>query len=149
MTPSAPQTLFVYGTLRHGADNDMQRLLARQARHIGPAWFQGQLFRVSDYPGVIASDDPTDQVVGDLYELPSDGALLAALDDYEGCSERFTHPQEYLRTQTAIRTLGHADCVAWIYLFQRALTGLERIASGDFLAHSAGPMTRASLPAAP
>lgn len=123
--------LFVYGTLRPGYDGPMADWLARVARHVGPAWADGALYRVADYPGFVAG--PEGEVAGDLFALPDPAVLLAALDEHEQCSAHFPEPHEYRRTRFWVRTpTGQAE--AWVYLYAWDVCGLERIASGDFLA---------------
>ena len=47
--------LFVYGTLRRDTNSEMFQLLARQADFVGGANYQGKLYKIDDYPGVVAS----------------------------------------------------------------------------------------------
>jgi gamma-glutamylcyclotransferase (GGCT)/AIG2-like uncharacterized protein YtfP len=76
--------LFVYGTLRRGAQpNGHAALLHGAARFVGRGRVRGRLYRVSWYPGLVDSDDGHDTVVGDVFALPAGESLLAALDAYE------------------------------------------------------------------
>jgi gamma-glutamylcyclotransferase (GGCT)/AIG2-like uncharacterized protein YtfP len=70
--------------------------------------------------------------VGELFRLPDAAAILAVLDEHEECGAHFPPPQEYRRERVKVET---ADGVveAWTYVYARDVTGLERIASGDFL----------------
>ena len=78
--------LFVYGTLRRAAAHPMHRLLG-PAAFVGPGEFQGRLYHLGNYPGMVRSDDPADIVHGEVYRLHELAATLACLDDYEGCAE--------------------------------------------------------------
>lgn len=129
---SAPAYLFVYGTLRRGSDNDMYRLLAAQAHLLAPGWFNGQLYRVNWYPCAIPSTLPQERVYGEVYVLSDPDTLLPQLDDYEECSERYPEPREYRREQRPVTLAGGEVIAAWIYLYNREVAGLQRIASGDF-----------------
>lgn len=124
--------LFVYGTLRPGLGAGAAvELLHRQARYLGPATAQGRLYRVARYPGLIASDDPRDQVVGDVFELPLTGDVLDAIDAYEGFDERHPDGGEYRRVCRPV-TMNYDTIDAWLYLFQREVRESDFIPTGDF-----------------
>lgn len=129
-----PDLLFVYGTLRHGNANAMAAYLVAHAEFVTGGWFQGQMYQISYYPGVIASDHPDDRVFGEVYRLKDAQAVLAALDDYEECSAQHTQPAEYQRVQTQILAVdGLALEQVWIYLYQWPLDNNWLIESGDFM----------------
>lgn len=122
--------LFVYGTLRPGCIGAMAHWLGAVARHQGPATARGALFRIDDYPGFVPGGDAP--VAGDLFLLPDAPALLPLLDAYEECSVAFPRPHEYRRERLLVEaSSGPAE--AWVYVYARAVTGLERIECGDFL----------------
>lgn len=101
----------------------------------GPRAAAGAFNLVKHYPGLVDSDDATDLVHGELYRLRQPLALLRVLDEYEGCSEGFAEPTEFVRQ---LRTVVCADGVAsevWVYLYNRPVEQLPRIASGRFLEH--------------
>ncbi|MFM8340639.1 MAG: gamma-glutamylcyclotransferase [Methylomonas sp.] len=124
--------LFVYGTLRRDAQHPMARYLHQQARWIGSASYQGKLYQVSDYPAVVSSRYSADTVCGEVYQLFT-ADLWSILDDYEECSPSFPAPTEYQRVlQTVYLSNGEAIS-AWIYLYNRPISGLKVIESGDFL----------------
>jgi gamma-glutamylcyclotransferase (GGCT)/AIG2-like uncharacterized protein YtfP len=127
--------LFVYGTLRRGADTGMARMLAEAADFVAEARFQGRLYLIDDYPGVVASDDPDDIVVGDLYRMHRPESLLSQLDAYEGYDPALPDASEFVRSiQTVAVSHGVTRAkAAWIYLYARSVAGLKRIFSGDFL----------------
>jgi gamma-glutamylcyclotransferase (GGCT)/AIG2-like uncharacterized protein YtfP len=129
-----PDHLFVFGTLLSGYDHPMSRMLSRRAELLGEARCMGQLYLVRHYPGMVPSTDDADQVFGELYLL-RDAELLRELDDYEGCSEKYPQPHEYVRARVAVTTTDGATVQAWTYLYNRPVTHLPRIASGRFLEH--------------
>src|SRR5262245_25702680 len=96
--------LFVYGTLRQGAGHKVNQILAKQYRFVGTVKFQGKLFRLGDYPGAVASDDPRDVVYGEVYalELSSRDAILTSLDEFESCSPTDETPTEFRRERVLI-----------------------------------------------
>lgn len=128
-----PEYLFVYGTLRSGAQSEMARLLARSADLIGLATFQGRLYRVDYYPAVVPSRHSGDQVKGEVYRLRDPDAVLPALDDYEGCGPGYPEPAEYIRRKEQVRLKGGETFEAWIYLYNLPGERLPRIESGDFM----------------
>ena len=103
-------------------------------RSIGPGEFQGRLYDLGRYPGVVASDDPADIVHGEVYRLHDPAATLARLDQYEGCDDTAPAPTEY-----RARRRRHPACPAaaasrrtFTFISVRS-TGLRRIESGDYL----------------
>ena len=110
----------------------MEAALAKAAEWVDEAWFQGRLYRVARYPGVVASDAASDRVIGDVWRL-SGPDVLARLDRYEACD-----PQDpaspYVREEREIRLAAGGAAQAWIYLYNRPTAELELIPSGDFLA---------------
>ncbi len=124
--------LFVYGTLRGGAGSEMHLLLARHADFVGDATYQGKLYKVDDYPGVVPSPDPSDLVRGEVYRLRDSDLLLLRLDRYEGCGPGFPEPTEYIRKIQPVRLPGGETIPAWIYLYNRPTDKLERVATDDF-----------------
>jgi gamma-glutamylcyclotransferase (GGCT)/AIG2-like uncharacterized protein YtfP len=123
--------LFVYGTLRERSGHAMARRMARHARLVGAASFQGKLFMVEDYPGVVPSDDPTDIVYGEVYELEQPKRMLRVLDEYEGYDPHAPHCAYLRREHRVVLTTG-VVVPAWIYIYNRETDRLERITSGDF-----------------
>lgn len=123
--------LFVYGTLRPGYDGAMARWLCGVAHHVGPALARGSLYWVADYPGFVAG--PDGDVMGDLFALPDPDATLARLDEHEECSDHFPAPHEY-RRERLIVSMREGPVEAWTYVYAWDVAGLERIASGDYLA---------------
>jgi gamma-glutamylcyclotransferase (GGCT)/AIG2-like uncharacterized protein YtfP len=118
-----PNHLFVYGTLRRGSDNEFARLLAARGQCIGEACVAGRLYDFGRYPGARQADQPDQSILGEIFYFKEPGAVLAALDDYEG--------PEYERTMvSATHRQGHTiDC--WIYWYTGPEAG-RLIASGDW-----------------
>lgn len=100
------------------------------AHHVGPAIARGILYRVADYPGLVAG--PLGEVVGDLFALPDPAMVLARLDEHEECSDHFPRPHEYRRERLIVMT-PQGPVEAWTYLYAWDTSGLEPVADGDFL----------------
>jgi len=128
------QFLFVYGTLRRQGGGRMHRLLARHGAFVGEATYQGRLYRIGHYPGVVPSDDPADRVRGEVYRLPRPALLLPRLDAYEGCGPGFRDPTEYVRAIQGVRLADGRTLSAWVYLYNRPVAKLRRVPGGDFRA---------------
>jgi gamma-glutamylcyclotransferase (GGCT)/AIG2-like uncharacterized protein YtfP len=124
--------LFVYGTLRRKGDSRMHRRLARHGDFVDQATYQGRLYRISRYPGVVASDDPADRVHGEVYRLRHPDLLLSRLDKYEETGPGFRQPTEYVRLSQQIRLGGGRILSAWVYVYNRPVRGLRRLPGGDF-----------------
>jgi gamma-glutamylcyclotransferase (GGCT)/AIG2-like uncharacterized protein YtfP len=125
--------LFVYGTLRRDFCNYISDLLAKNADLISAATYQGKLYLIDDYPGVVPSDMPTDIVRGEVYQLNDPDHLLSRLDEYEECGLGFPKPKEYVRTLQSVRLNNGENIFAWIYLYQWSTEKLLLLPSGDFL----------------
>jgi len=131
MTDTGYALIFVYGTLRPGGSAEVR--MTGHGRWLGPARAAGRLYRIAHYPGFIADDGGDDRVEGALFEATDPGALLAALDIYEGCGPDDPAPQEYRRARIAVEHRGVVR-QAWTYLYAWPVDETTRIAGGDFLA---------------
>ncbi|MCB2425958.1 gamma-glutamylcyclotransferase family protein [Methylophaga pinxianii] len=123
--------LFVYGTLRKNTAR--HNLLHSLCEYLDSGTLQGCLYLVGGYPGVVASHDSQQRVVGEVYRIHHHQRLFAKLDDYEECSSSFAEPHEYIRQQQTVTLSNGLKVSAWVYLYNRPATGLKLIASGDFL----------------
>lgn len=127
----APDLLFVYGTLRRGSDHANAARLGRESDWLGTARLIGTLYRVSWYPALVL--EGSDSVTGDLLRLHDAAASLRWLDAFEGCAPDDPPPHDY-RRETAHVITPRGQVTASVYVWNLAADGLERIASGDWLA---------------
>lgn len=123
--------LFVYGTLKRGLHCPEAKLLARLATFVGDAFFQGRLFLVDAYPGVVPSNNTNDRVHGEVYAL-EDHAILSVLDAYEGCGALSSDLPEYERRLVVVKTASGKRLEAWIYIYNLPTDRLPRVTSGRF-----------------
>ena len=124
--------LFVYGTLRKLSAPSMHQRLARSCVFISEGSVRGHLYEVDGYPGTIEAAHEEARVYGEIYAIHPPNILLAELDAYEECSEEFPKPHEYIRKKLPV-VLPTGDRVsAWVYLYNRDTSRLERIDSGDY-----------------
>lgn len=125
------ERLFVYGTLMRSSQHPMARKLESGATYLDSARYNGRLYRVTHYPGVIASSAPDEWVFGDVYML-RDPDLLTALDRYEGCGPDDAEPTQYLRLVQDVMLSGGTTVKAWVYVYNLPVEMLEWIRSGRF-----------------
>ena len=126
-----PPLLFVYGTLRRGSDHANAARLAHESQWLGHASLTGTLYRVSWHPALVLAG--SDTVTGDLVQLTDPDASLAWLDSFEGCGPDDPPPHEYRRESAQVMT-PNGPTFAMVYVWNLPLIGLERIATGDWLA---------------
>jgi gamma-glutamylcyclotransferase (GGCT)/AIG2-like uncharacterized protein YtfP len=128
----AADYLFVYGTLRRETASRMYHQLAQHCEYVTDATLQAKLFEVAGYPGAVESGNSDDRVHGELYRIVDKDLLLAQLDEYEACSDRFPQPHEYVRKKLPVTVAANEKIEAWVYVFNHAVTGLRQIMSGNY-----------------
>jgi gamma-glutamylcyclotransferase (GGCT)/AIG2-like uncharacterized protein YtfP len=99
MHGSGSRYVFVYGTLRRGAANDINRLQP-VPRFLGTAYIHGTMYDLGAYPGVLLGGERT--VLGEVYEIsPTLEQQLDAIEE--------VYPQqtgEYLRREVPVSLAG-------------------------------------------
>ncbi len=134
-TPSpscCPRYVFVYGTLRAGESNDINRLLPAP-RYIGPAHTDGALYDLGSYPGarLRVGGGAGAALRGDVYAI--EPALEQVLDTIEGIYPVDTH--EYAKRDITVRCCGEElGCLVYEIAPNR-VRGMPPIASGDWCAY--------------
>jgi len=127
--------IFVYGTLRQAFALPVHGSMKRYCRFHGQGSLRGHLYQLDGYPGVIETTRCRCRVQGELYRIIDKDELFLLLDDYEQCSAKYPKPHEYVRKQVDTTARGGAGCRAWVYVYNLAVAGLERIPSGDYVSH--------------
>jgi gamma-glutamylcyclotransferase (GGCT)/AIG2-like uncharacterized protein YtfP len=125
------ERLFVYGTLMRASSHPLAQELMHRATFEGEARFNGRLYLVSHYPAVVPSDMPEEWVRGEVFVV-SDPDFLVTLDRYEECGPEDREPTEYRRLQQTVVTSSGESVEAWMYIYNRPVADLQRIASGQF-----------------
>jgi gamma-glutamylcyclotransferase (GGCT)/AIG2-like uncharacterized protein YtfP len=117
--------VFVYGTLRRGEANDINRLRPAPV-FLGPARVAGTLYDLGPYPGVILGG--ADRVQGEVYAITPE--LERQLDLIEEVAP--VPSGEYARRDITVELRGRT-LVCLVYEIAPArVQGRPRIASGDW-----------------
>src|SRR5215510_14780184 len=122
--------LFVYGTLRKFAKHPTHQVLADRAKLIGTGNFQGKLYNLGRFPGVVSSQQRTDRVIGEIYALDDERSVFQFLDEYEGSLFRRQLRVVYLNNEKKLW--------AWIYLYVGPVNSAKFISSGDYRSFRVG-----------
>jgi gamma-glutamylcyclotransferase (GGCT)/AIG2-like uncharacterized protein YtfP len=126
--------LFVYGTLLGPLGQPMSQRLRRLAEFIGQGSIAASLYQVGWYPGAVPDSRTGERVHGEVYLLRQPQRLLEELDRYEGCLPRRVGAGPFRRDTTIVSLSSGGRLAAWVYWYERCVTRLERIESGDYLA---------------
>lgn len=118
--------VLVYGTLRRGEANDINRLLPAP-RWVGQGAIAGVMYHLGSYPGVVLG--PGGAVAGEVYAIES--ALERVLDEIEE-----VYPQqkdEYFKREVQV-TVGDRQIDCLVYEINvEYIKGRPVIASGDWV----------------
>lgn len=132
------QHVFVYGTLRAGEMNDINRAAARHGialpQWIGAAYVKGRLFDFGRYPGLVIDPDG-EPIRGDVFRI--DDALVPVLDEieevYPGVEGLFRPHRVHVTVD--IEGAAHGvDCLMYP-VAAHSVDGLPRIEGGDWVEH--------------
>ena len=127
--PEAPERhVFVYGTLRRGGRNDINRLSPAPA-YVGMGEVRGVLYHIDWYPGLTLGGEEAVTVVGEVYRI--EPALEEVLDGIEQIVPGAD--SEYFKREIAISVDGRAvDCL--VYEINPArVRGRQVIGHGDWI----------------
>ena len=127
------EKLFVYGTLRRDASNELARFLEQSAVDLGLAEANGLLFQIEEYPGMTIPPGRCKVVFGELYELRDPDATFPILDSYEGCGPNDRPPYEFERKRIRVKAGDGRPVQAWAYIYRGDTSDKREIESGDFL----------------
>ncbi len=101
--------------------------IAYHCNYFSDGYLQGKLYEVDNYPAAIESNNLEDEIEGHL--------ILRQLDAYEECTNQFPEPHEYSRKKRLITLFDGSSVSAWVYMFNRDVSNLISIQSGDYLQH--------------
>lgn len=155
-----PRHIFVYGTLRtrySRLPSSVRRIQPPQILQIPNRWLGVgtlagyRIFNLGSYPGVIRCHSDTSMnsfVVGDVFEI--DTSALSLLDEYEGISDRYERPHEYVRVAVHVKFCDgegeskHVRC--WVYVYNWSIpSNVVFIDSGDYVEYCEKRVTNGEL----
>ncbi len=125
--------LFIYGTLRNELHASQRRALMQCCDYLETGYMRGKLYDMGGYPGAVESTNANDRIIGEIYKVHNGDELWPRLDTYEECDSRFPEPHEYIRKRVQVYTKKGERIAAWMYLYNRDISSLKRIASGDYV----------------
>jgi gamma-glutamylcyclotransferase (GGCT)/AIG2-like uncharacterized protein YtfP len=123
-----PRYVFVYGTLRRGGRNDINRL-APAPRYVGMGEVKGVLYHLDWYPGLTLGGEEAVTVVGEVYEIGE--ALEAVLDGIEGIVE--SADSEYFKREVPVEVQGRPVQCLLYEVNPARVRGKARIGHGDWI----------------
>lgn len=126
MSVPTQRLVFVYGTLRRGEVNDINRLQPAP-RFLGNACIRGALYDLGPYPGVVLGEEGW--VRGEVYAITAE--LEQQLDMIEEVAP--VPSGEYARREVAVQLDGRALTCLVYEIHRERVPGRPRIASGDWL----------------
>ena len=120
--------VFVYGTLRRGGRNDINRLRPAP-RYVGMGEVRGVLYHLDRYPGLTLGGEEAVTVVGEVYRI--EPALEAVLDRIERIVPGAA--SEYFKREMAVEVAGRAiECLVYEINPDR-VRGKQAIGHGDWI----------------
>jgi gamma-glutamylcyclotransferase (GGCT)/AIG2-like uncharacterized protein YtfP len=127
--PEAPiRHVFVYGTLRRGGRNDINRL-APAPGYVGMGEVRGVLYHIDWYPGLTLGGEEAVTVVGEVYRIAPE--LEVVLDEIEQIVPGAD--SEYFKREIAI-SVGGGTVACLVYEINPArVKGRQPIGHGDWI----------------
>lgn len=128
--PGPVSALFVYGTLRLGEAR--HHVLARHgASPVGVASVAGMLLDFGEYPGLIMGAS-TSRAVGELYSVADPNPLFRELDTIETFHGYGSGGSLYRRAIVRVAGPRGDATLAWTYVYNGSIGGVQAIESGDW-----------------
>lgn len=135
MESNVSRFLFVYSSLRKGFHHEAYNYITQFFNFVSEAKVKGILSEIDGEP--FASPGYDDSfIIGELYELKDEhdfSFVFGQLDDYEGVIAEPDEEPLYRREIIEVHQNDGEIIHAWIYWYNRDVTGKPRIPSGDVL----------------
>jgi gamma-glutamylcyclotransferase (GGCT)/AIG2-like uncharacterized protein YtfP len=129
MMPEAePRHVFVYGTLRRGGSNDINRL-APAPEYVGMGEVKGLLYHIDWYPGLTLGGEEAVTVVGEVYRIAPE--LEAVLDGIEQVED--SPDSEYFKREVTIAVQGRPIRCLLYEINPTHVRGRRTIGHGDWI----------------
>jgi gamma-glutamylcyclotransferase (GGCT)/AIG2-like uncharacterized protein YtfP len=128
MPDAPPRHVFVYGTLRRGGRNDINRL-DPAPRYVGMGEVKGVLYHFDWYPGLVLGGEEATTIVGEVYEITA--ALERLLDRIEQIEPG--EDSEYLKRELAVDVEGRQLSCLVYEINPVRVQGRRGIGHGDWI----------------
>lgn len=128
MPEASSRHVFVYGTLRRGGRNDINRLAPAPA-YVGMGELQGVLYHIDWYPGLTLGGEEAVTVVGEVYRIAP--ALEAVLDEIEQIVPGAD--SEYFKREVPVLVEGRAITCLVYEINPERVRGRQVIGHGDWI----------------
>jgi gamma-glutamylcyclotransferase (GGCT)/AIG2-like uncharacterized protein YtfP len=127
--PEAPaRHVFVYGTLRRGGRNDINRL-SPVPHYVGMGEVKGVLYHMDRYPGLTLGGEEAVTVVGEVYRIEQ--ALEAVLDAIERIVPG--ESSEYFKREMQVEVAGRTLACLVYEINPARVRGRQAIGHGDWI----------------
>ncbi|GBD35165.1 hypothetical protein HRbin36_00270 [bacterium HR36] len=109
--------------------------VCQRLSYAGTGRVAGRLYDLGSYPGAVLGSQPVHTIVGDVYLLPPDPAVLVSLDAYEDYDPRYPERSLFRRVPVTVTLEDgrHLDC--WMYEYHRDVSQAPPIPGGDYVEH--------------
>jgi gamma-glutamylcyclotransferase (GGCT)/AIG2-like uncharacterized protein YtfP len=128
MPEASGRHVFVYGTLRRGGRNDINRL-APTPRYLGMGEVKGRLYHIDWYPGLTLGGEEAVTVVGEVYEITPQ--LEATLDAIECIVPG--EGSEYFKRELLVEVEGRPISCLVYEINPERVRGKQLIGHGDWI----------------
>lgn len=128
MPEAPPRHVFVYGTLRRGGRNDINRL-APAPEYVGMGEVRGVLYHIDWYPGLTLGGEEAVTVVGEVYRIGPQ--LEAVLDEIE--QVRDDADSEYFKREVEVAVEGRVLTCLVYEINPAHVRGRSVIGHGDWI----------------
>lgn len=127
--PEAPSRhVFVYGTLRRGGRNDINRLRPAP-EYVGMGEVKGILYHIDWYPGLTLGGEEAVTVVGEVYRItPELEVVLDAIEQIVPGAD-----SEYFKREIAVAVQGSAIRCLLYEINPIRVRGKQAIGHGDWI----------------
>lgn len=131
--PEAPERhVFVYGTLRRGGRNDINRLRPAPG-YVGMGEVRGVLYHIDWYPGLTLGGEEAVTVVGEVYRItPALEAVLDAIEQIVPGAD-----SEYFKREVTVAVAGRPVACLVYEINPARVRGRRMIGHGDWIAFHA------------
>jgi acetylornithine aminotransferase/acetylornithine/N-succinyldiaminopimelate aminotransferase len=111
--------IFVYGTLRPAMAPPEMKHIVERWKPVGSATVLGQLLDLGDYTGAVLDANTSSRIIGEVFELPKDPAMMAELDEYEGFEPDEPETSLFRRVKADVKLASGGNQSCWMYVYNR------------------------------